>query len=231
MNGRSDSLGDPHSAADGPRPPPIILADHPALDFINTRAFPGGKEVEWLADGRDLLARLSDMHLAEPAALEAAARDLGARQLDAIAEQARDLREWLRRFVERHAGKKLPRSAARELEPLNMLLSEDNAFRSVEAGRPMVRAAADAVPGALVWRRRRRNLSADAALLLPVADAIGDLLTAEDFTLVRRCDGTGCSLVFLDRTKNHGRRWCSIAWCGNRAKAAAHRARHRGQRR
>lgn len=230
MSGRLDFHRDPHPAADGPRPPAIILADHPALDFVNTRAFPGGKEVEWLADGRDLLGWLAAMNLAEPAALQMAATDIGARRLDAVAAQARDLREWLRNFVERHAGRKLPRSAAGELGPLNQLLSQDNAFRSIEA-RPTARADADSLPGALAWRRRRRNLPPDAALLLPVADAIGDLLTAEDFTLIRRCDGTGCSLVFLDRTKNHARRWCSIAWCGNRAKAAAHRARHRGHRR
>ena len=30
---------------------------------------------------------------------------------------------------------------------------------------------------------------------------------------------------FLDRTKGHARRWCSMAVCGNRAKAEAHRAR------
>lgn len=229
MNARSDSQKALDPVSDTPRPAPIILADHPALDLVNTRAFPGGKEVEWLADGRDLLAWLSAADLGDAAALRTAA-DIGARRLDAVAARARALREWFRGFVERHAGKPLPRSTAGELGPFNELLSEDNAFRSIEAV-PTTRPAADTVSGTLVWRRHRRKLPADAALLLPVADAIGDLLTAEDFTLVHRCEGTGCSLVFLDRTKNHGRRWCSIAWCGNRAKAAAHRARHRGDRR
>jgi predicted RNA-binding Zn ribbon-like protein len=31
--------------------------------------------------------------------------------------------------------------------------------------------------------------------------------------------------VFHDFTKAHTRRWCRMAVCGNRAKAAAHRAR------
>jgi predicted RNA-binding Zn ribbon-like protein len=30
--------------------------------------------------------------------------------------------------------------------------------------------------------------------------------------------------VFLDTTKNGRRRWCDMATCGNRAKAARHRA-------
>ena len=46
-----------------------------------------------------------------------------------------------------------------------------------------------------------------------------------DFRLIRGCEGPVCTLLFLDRTKAHGRRWCSMAVCGNRAKAAAHRAR------
>ena len=204
------------------RPTPILLADHPALDFLNTRAFPGGVEVEWLADGRDLVDWLEAMKLAEPGALHAAAARMTGRRLDAVAAKARSLREWLRGFVERHAGNPLARSAAGELAPLNELLGTDCAFRSIEA-----QPAAAPARGALLWVRHRRNLPPDATLLLPVAEAIGDLLTTEDFRLVRRCGGSGCSLVFLDRTKSHGRRWCSMAWCGNRAKAAAHRARLR----
>jgi len=210
----------------GPRPPAIILDDHPALDFVNTRAFPGGQEVEWLADGHDLVAWLGATNLCAPKLLADATGDAGARRLDAIAAEARALREWFRGFVEGHAGKPLGASAARELGPLNALLGEDNAFRSVE-GLGGGRGAGVSTPGGLAWRRHRRKLPLRAALLLPVADAIGDLVTAEDFMLVRRCEGTGCSLVFLDRTKSHARRWCSMAWCGNRAKAAAHRARHR----
>ena len=208
------------------RPPAILVADHPALDFVNSRAFPGGKEVEWIADGRDLVAWLAAAGLGDRANLASLAEDLGPRRLDAAAAQARELREWFREWVGRHTGKPLAPTTADELGPLNDLLGKDNAFRSV-ATRPAGKPASGSECGPLVWRRHRR-LPAAQVPLLPVADAMGDLLTAEDFTLVRQCEGTGCSLVFLDRTKNHLRRWCSIAWCGNRAKAAAHRARQRG---
>jgi hypothetical protein len=42
------------------------------------------------------------------------------------------------------------------------------------------------------------------------------------------CDGSGCVLWFLDTFRNGGRRWCSMAACGNRAKAHAHYHRGRG---
>ena len=39
--------------------------------------------------------------------------------------------------------------------------------------------------------------------------------------------GDHLHLWFLDVSKAHARRWCNMAVCGSRAKAAAHRARAR----
>jgi predicted RNA-binding Zn ribbon-like protein len=44
---------------------------------------------------------------------------------------------------------------------------------------------------------------------------------------VRRCAGSTCVLVFLDASRNGGRRWCSMATCGSRAKAADYYRRQR----
>jgi predicted RNA-binding Zn ribbon-like protein len=53
-----------------------------------------------------------------------------------------------------------------------------------------------------------------------------DLLTA-DATRVRACAHPDCVLHFYDTSPKRGRRWCSMAGCGNRAKAARHYARAR----
>ena len=37
-----------------------------------------------------------------------------------------------------------------------------------------------------------------------------------------------CTWIFLDETKNHSRRWCSMRDCGNRAKARRHYERAKG---
>ncbi len=68
---------------------------------------------------------------------------------------------------------------------------------------------------------------ADASLILwPVAHAAADLLTSEKAARVRRCeDDRGCGYLFIDQTKNHSRRWCSMESCGNRAKARRHYSR------
>jgi predicted RNA-binding Zn ribbon-like protein len=199
--------------ADG-RPPTPFIGDHLAMDLLNTRAMPDGAEVDWLVDGRDLAAWLATAGLSVPTA--------GPREMDRLAARVRELRETFRRFVDRHAGRPLARSAATELADVNALLATDTGYRQIEPSH------GNDGP-ALVWRQHRKAASAEIAVLLPLAEAIGDLVTTADFTLVRRCGGSACTLTFLDRTKSHARRWCSMAACGNRAKAAAHRARRSGR--
>ncbi|MCC5480283.1 CGNR zinc finger domain-containing protein [Streptomyces sp. NPDC059680] len=42
---------------------------------------------------------------------------------------------------------------------------------------------------------------------------------------IRTCSGGSCILHFFDTSRNGTRRWCSMAACGNRAKASRHYAR------
>jgi predicted RNA-binding Zn ribbon-like protein len=201
-------------------PPPFMVGDHPAIDFLNSVASPVGSPVEWLGNGGDLVAWLEQAHLIGAATarqFRGEADALGT--LDAVAEQARSLRGWWREFVQRHAGRTLDPSAATELEPLNRLLGRDEIYRQVAV------TTASGLPS-FAWQDHRRWTSPE-RLLQPIAEALGDLVVAADFRLVRACEGRGCTLMFLDRTKGHQRRWCSMAVCGNRAKAAAHRARQR----
>jgi hypothetical protein len=47
-------------------------------------------------------------------------------------------------------------------------------------------------------------------------------LCDEDFAAIRACEGHRCTPIFADHTRRRGRRWCSMAMCGNRATQAAH---------
>ena len=57
--------------------------------------------------------------------------------------------------------------------------------------------------------------------------ALADALILGELQRVRRCADPRCARVFYDGTKNAARRWCDMATCGNRAKAARFRARER----
>jgi predicted RNA-binding Zn ribbon-like protein len=201
----------------GERPPAIFIADAVGLDFLNTIA--RGGEVEWLACGEDLLAWLEQVGLVPAEVAVTLGTSAVPGEFDAVAAQARALREWFRRFVLAHKGRALPADALSQLGPLNQVLARDEAFGQIVArGEP-------GVP-ALVCRGQRRWRSPD-ALLLPIAQAMAEVVCSDDFTRVKSCGGHGCTLVFMDRTRGNARRWCSMAVCGNRAKQAAHRTRGR----
>jgi predicted RNA-binding Zn ribbon-like protein len=53
-----------------------------------------------------------------------------------------------------------------------------------------------------------------------LAVAASELLTQPILSNVRECDA--CSWLFLDLSRSRSRRWCSMATCGNRAKAQRH---------
>lgn len=203
------------------RPPAFFLADHLALDFLNTTAKPRGTLVDWLADGSDLIAWLRQAEAIDSAA-EAKSKDWGSDVLDEVARQAREFRDWLRRFVTMHMGEPL-RVAAGAIAPLNELLAKGDSFQRLEA------AGGNAGKGGRLVLRRVRRWENPRELLVPIAEAAADLICNQDFRLIRSCEGSACILVFLDCTKAHARRWCSMAVCGNRAKAAAHRARRAGK--
>jgi predicted RNA-binding Zn ribbon-like protein len=56
------------------------------------------------------------------------------------------------------------------------------------------------------------------SLLRAVASSAIHLLTSPNVRQVRRCDGERCDWLFVDASRNHLRRWCSMDECGNRAK-------------
>ncbi len=213
------------------RPPPFFIADNTGLDFLNSIAVPVDTKVEWLASGEDLLAWLEHAGLVPDDVLEACRRNALPGQLDAIAAQARGLRDWFKPFVYKHMGRPIEPKALRQLEPLNQLLARDEEFGQIVArghlsDREHDHGRKNAVPSGLAWRSQRRWQSPE-ALLLPLARSLADLVCAEDFTYVKACEGPECTLLFVDRTRGHARRWCSMAVCGNRAKQAAHRKRIR----
>jgi predicted RNA-binding Zn ribbon-like protein len=196
------------------RPPAIFVGDALGLDFLNSIATPVDTAIDWIDDGEGYLSWLAQAHLVRGDVL----RDMRARalpgELDKVAGQARSLREWFRGFVRLHKGRPLTAEVLAELEPLNRLLERDETFSQI--------VAAPARPFELATMRRWRTPE---ALLLPVGEALAQLVCTEDFTHVKACEGPACTLLFADHTRSHIRRWCSMAICGNRAKQAAHRGR------
>ncbi len=107
--------------------------------------------------------------------------------------------------------------AQAKLGPLNRLLERDEAFSQISRHH-------HGDGGRLELRMMRRWRSSE-SLLLPIGEALAEFVCEENLANVKACEGHTCTLVFADRTRRRGRRWCSMAICGNRAKQAAHRSR------
>jgi predicted RNA-binding Zn ribbon-like protein len=54
------------------------------------------------------------------------------------------------------------------------------------------------------------------AVLWPIVYSAGQLLLSKELTQVKECPN--CGWLFLDTSKNHSRRWCSMNTCGARDK-------------
>lgn len=185
-----------------------MLGDHLAMDLLNTEARNDGAAVEFWNSGDDVLAWLR-RHGIVPAA------GAGTADRAALLAQALALRKLARRLI---VQRKEEKGEAGDLDGLN-------AYLHAHLSAPQLVRGGD---GALALIRTARGEPV-AALLGPVAEAVAQLLAEGDFALVRQCEHPDCILWFYDRTKAHKRRWCSMALCGNRYKAAQFRKRSSGE--
>ncbi|WP_029010501.1 CGNR zinc finger domain-containing protein [Azospirillum halopraeferens] len=76
------------------------------------------------------------------------------------------------------------------------------------------------------WHLAQMPLRPHADVLLTrLAIDFAECLVSGRVKDLRRCARSNCVMLFLDTSKNHSRRWCSMELCGNREKAAGRRAR------
>jgi predicted RNA-binding Zn ribbon-like protein len=109
------------------------------------------------------------------------------------------------------------------IDEINLLLQEGTQSLRIKAAQDVYATVPSSGKRlALVCQHQMHSVD---DLLPRIAAACAHLICEADFRYVRNCEGPTCSLYFLDVSKNHRRRWCSMEVCGNRAKAAAHRKR------
>jgi predicted RNA-binding Zn ribbon-like protein len=191
--------------------PFLFIGERLAFDFINT---------EWMEAGApvDRLRRFEDLVAWAVAADVVDRRQVAGRQWSNAAKQrafalAISLRAALREAFER--------TAARRPAPPRAIDAINEVLRLRAGALELSRTAAGYAT------TFTRPLADPVELLVPVAESAAEVLSADDPALIRKCQSPDCVLYFVDTTKSHRRRWCSMAACGNRAKAAAHYRRQR----
>ncbi|MEC9198164.1 MAG: CGNR zinc finger domain-containing protein [Pseudomonadota bacterium] len=197
------------------RPAPFFVGEHPALDLLNSVATPHATRFDWLETGADLLDWMIAAKLASEAELAPFRDPACADGLEAARQRIVTFREDFRTFIEGACGTPLSASDHPMIGRINGILAKGARYLQItKTGPEQTFALTD-----------RHRLDAADDLIMPIAAAAAHLICEGDFRYIRNCEGPTCTLYFLDVSKNHKRRWCSMEVCGNRAKAAAYRNR------
>ena len=197
-----------HGAHD--RQPYAFVAERLWLDFVNTDT--GARGTDPLHDFERFARWLASAHVFDAdraATMQRRAIQQPAGALAVLAD-ARRMRAVLRTLAERGAVLGDARTAA--LAEINRILGRSAGTRRIEMRADGSFARAFVPVG-----------DAFAGLLIPIVESAADALILDELPRVRRCADPRCGRVFQDATKNGRRRWCDMATCGNRAKAARHR--------
>jgi predicted RNA-binding Zn ribbon-like protein len=201
-----------------PRPPVFeLVAGNVCLDFINTLDNrPSGKPKELLKTYYDLALFGQDAGILTPAQL-----DFSWERVPLMPNEAADalrrainLREALYAIFSAVMNKQSAPQLA--MDRLNGNLHEA-ALHSHLVQPKIAQGKMPQVERPLQWRFDEMTSSFN-AMLWPIVRAAADLLASIDVALVRACSSPTCQWLFLDTSKNHHRRWCSMKQCGNRAK-------------
>ncbi len=184
------------------------------LDFVNTGRPVRGRRVDEFASPADAIAWFSSRHLihgdARRRILARYQADAGAGEDDLVS--IRRVRDAMRGLLEAAV---LRRPVDRgDLKTVNRALRTEYVYELVPDADGVAmghRHLGDPIAGAL--ERLAETLARELSQGMPER--------------LRICESPDCSEAFIDRSRTGRRRWCDMATCGNRAKAARHRQRRR----
>jgi predicted RNA-binding Zn ribbon-like protein len=191
-----------------------LIAGHPALDFTNTVGWHAGPDgVEKFHSYGDLLEWARAAGVIRPAQLASLRSRAGSspRAARAALRRAIAIREVIYRIFTAVARGVTP--SPRDLRMLHTvrLSALQQAQPEWTAGLELSFAKSDDLL-APVW---------------PLVLAAVDLLRSPERDRVRQCANDPCGWLFVDRSKNRSRRWCSSGDCGNETRVRRFREKAR----
>lgn len=132
----------------------------------------------------------------------------------ATLDRAIAMRETIYRIFAAVASRQSPPQA--DVAGLNAMLAE-----------ALSRLRVQSAGAGFIWQWAWAPQALD-VMLWPIVRSAADLLTSPDLFRVKQCARRqGCDWLFVDTSRNHSRRWCSMDTCGSRVKSSRHYRRKR----
>lgn len=178
------------------------------MEFVNTVSGRKGKNPhEWLSSYANLAAwgHLAGLLTQDKARVLLQQAESDPAAAEAVLQRALLVRDAIYRLVSAHAAGQPMRP-----EDIAMLNREiPTAYQHLQLAHEDEH---------LSWRWSEDPACLD-AFLWPVVRSAAELLTSPDLERAGECHNPTCGWLYLDTSKNHSRRWCDMADCGNTAKA------------
>ena len=198
------------------KPKPFeLVAGHPTLDLVNTldwRFRDSGPE-ELLAGYDDLLRFAAQSEILTPKQIRQIVRDGSDADAAGAVVACRELREAAAEIFYAAIDSRTPRGS--------QLKIVERCFKQAREHQRLAWSGSH-----LAWEWQAPECGPDLPFwILSISTA--RLLLSNDMRLVRACEKPDCRWLFLDRSKNHTRRWCDMKICGNRVKARRFKEQHR----
>src|ERR1700733_2991038 len=192
-----------------------LVAGHLALDFANTLdyRYDPDRLIDLLPNYERFLAFCRQSGVITAAQMRKLLDGLSGSDSQRVLKEVIEFREALYFLILSAVQGRRPDES--HLRALNGFLSETRAVDEI------------------VWHKRRFVRALRAVTERPeeplrlVVDAAVTLITSSDIDNVRECIEKSCRWFFLDRSRNHSRRWCDMQLCGHRSKAKRFYARTR----
>jgi len=191
-------------------PAGVDVGGHLVLNFVNTCGGAGKERdaerlVAW-CDAIDWATASGVLNPADSRLIKKARSRAGHRPSD-ILKELTELREAVHAVFSAIAGGVLPSEAARLRLEGCIVEAMSHSTLCVEGRAPVRWTVCPEKAGSALIKDR-------------LAIAASELLSQPILANVRECGA--CSWLFLDLSRSRSRRWCSMATCGNRAKAQRH---------
>lgn len=171
-----------------------FVGNNLGVDFINTEVNVRGELVDLLLSERDVKQWLQQANIDADLALGI---DVG--KLLAFRQQARQI---LTQIIEKES---IENDA---IATLNNYLQNYKMHYQLEQG-------------AGEYQLLKQNVCRSTADIIGLlAYELAHMLASDQRTYLKRCLNPDCVLMFVDNSRSHKRRWCSMDTCGNRAKVS-----------
>ena len=184
-----------------------LLGGRLAIDFANAPSYPGAPFTGLSWEELVLFLEVSRVVSRERGAALLNLPQTDPQTADAVLTRAIRLRDALREAF--GALVRRERIASEWVAPINQILRITEGHDELVPEQGTWKLEFVAREGGPDW------------LLAAIARSAAEIVVEGSNARLRRCANPACGLFFSDNSRTHGRRWCSMAVCGNRHKVAS----------